>query len=222
MSYTAGDLKADVAAYAKRDISTLWPGILKRTNARIGRDLRDGTLEAQIGLDPLPAPLYILILGTGDTIQIRGGNATLPEDFAGVRQVYYNGTSGYRTLSVLGPSSLNSMTTESTAVGYSIFGDQLQIQGGIDAGSAVILEYYRKPTLANDSDTDASLDAHPQLWLMAALMDLAVFSEDTATDQAWSARYAEELERVNTQHRVARMATSGLVMAGNTGAPVWL
>jgi len=126
---------------------------------RIGRELKSSENEAAIVLQPTE------------------NNFDVPADFSTIRSLQVAASGGPHTLTSLDLHTINQWAqTGGTPQRYVIATRKIQVRPFLAADFTLF--YYQRPALPTDTSENAVLDAWPNLYLYATLIELNVFSQD--------------------------------------------
>lgn len=137
------------------------------------------------------------------------GFISLPPDFIELRNIqttYY----GSLALQYLSPAQLDDYgrSLKSGPVQfYTIMDNQLQLLPAPQADSEAVMEifYYAKQApFSQNADTSPVLDAYPNLYLYATMVEAMPFFENAAGSQRWDQMYTELRNTLNTRAQAAR------------------
>lgn len=190
-----GVLKSDTADYLHRsDLSTQIVKFIEKARLRIARDLRVLELEEAATLS---GP-------TDDTFD-------LPADFMELRRAYSNGV----PLRAVNPHELQYWTASGSPQVYTIQGRTLVAPG---AEQVDIWYFKAEAALSSDSTEHPTMAAHPQIWQAAALVEAALFTNDTELLAMWASIYDAEVAAANRKAERARQGTAPAVIASDSYA----
>ena len=123
----------------------------------------------------------------------------LPDDFGEVFSVVFQNVRGPRTLESAGIHGINEIPT--TGQPPSIY--QIQ-QGQLDvrprAPGEYVMTYFQIPELDADNISNAVLDAYPNLYLHAALIELHIWAQDIEMARGEMEIFNGELGDANRAH----------------------
>lgn len=159
-----------VAETVRPDKAADLPNFLLLAEARIARELR------------------CVEMGATDTLTLTGNAADLPEDFLGLRSAYDD--IGALNQVGLGEWRLKQQQQRSFAIA-----SPRKILARV---SSLTIDYFARPAaLAADGDTNAILEAHPDLYV--ALLSFYVFksTQDLELMQTAESVYADARDRLN-------------------------
>ena len=195
MDYTA--FQALVASYAHRtDLTAVIPTFIEHGRIRMCDDLR------------------VAEMVVSETLTLTGGIGTLNAETVAIR-------------SVQGPTQpllvadLDIVTTATVESVYAIVGLEVWAPG---CGTVDVITYRRPLTLVGDGGTGtrAVLTSYPNVWLFAALTELAVYVQDYQLEQAMQARMDAEIQRANARAnriKFPRAITSDSYVNVTAGGP---
>lgn len=176
---TYSDLQTAVASWCHNDdpaFTALVPDFIRLAEARFNRALRVRAMEATLA-----------------TTALASGAASLPVSFLAFKELRYDGSPRY----ALEPRPLEwirNQPDEATAPKYfAVSGTQVVCWP--QSGSVKGTYYTSIPALASSS-TNWLLTAHPDLYLFAALVESALFTQDDARIPLWAEKAARLLESV--------------------------
>ncbi len=145
---------------------------------RIGRELKSSENEAAVVLQPTE------------------NNFDVPTDFATIRSLQVAANGGPFTLTSLDLHSINQWSqTGGTPQRYVIATRKIQVRPF--AASDFTLFYYQRPALPTDQSENAVLDAWPNVYLYAALIELNIFTQDTEQLQVNISAFDLEVKQIN-------------------------
>lgn len=190
MSYTYADLKEEVAAYPHRtDLSLRIPRFIDKARSRIGRDVRALANLLTVSLTGFVASRIALPADYAQKRRLSDLGNTLELTEVPPQQV-----AAYMPGSFLG---LGSPTV------YAITDLTLWVPGASDT-QTYELEYWAVPhELVNDADVSFGMTEWPQIWLNAALLESAFFSQDWDMHSKLLDLYAVEVGRLNASTQAA-------------------
>jgi len=126
---------------------------------RIGRELKSSENEVSLLMQPTD------------------NDFDVPADFSTIRGIQFHGNEGPHTLTSLDLHTINQWRqTGGTPQRYLITARKIQVRPFV-AGDFDLF-YYQKPALPLDTSENAVLDAWPNLYLYASLIELNVFAQD--------------------------------------------
>ena len=179
-------LRTDIKSYFHRSDSAFDAACLKfiaNATRRLNRDLR------------------VQEMVTEDTVTLASARADLPTDFLEMRTVWRTANSGLPVmLTAVGFHDLPWYGTQGNTLVYALFGDQ--IWGVPDNDQTLNLVYYKKlAELTGASSTNDILDNYRHLYLSAAMMDAARWTQDPELFSQNAETYAAELRQANDRAR---------------------
>lgn len=194
-----GDFKTLLASYLHRsDLTSMLPTFVEHGRLRMSQELRVQEME------------------TYATVTLTSGVGALSSDLVAIRHVQ-------------GPTrrlewvNLDNLLTVSTESAYTVVGLDIRAPGC----ATVDVYYWERPqTLvgAADSATRTVLSLYTQLWLYAALVEAAIYTQDPELEQSWQTRLDAEITRANNLASRVRHGSrpvlndAGInVMAGGSG-----
>ena len=188
------ELKAELADWSNRsDLTTQIPQFIASAERRFNRKLRVPEMEDVVSATTLAATI------------------TLPGNFLAVRALYLN-TDPKVVLEPMSPGDLRnrySAAATGQPQNYALqSGNELVFGPAPDSEYAIILNYWEKiPALGSTQATNWLLDAHPDLYRAASLVELYLFMKDESAAAIWEARTETLIEELNALAR--RKATGG-------------
>lgn len=186
-------LSAAVSAYMHRsDLTAVMDTFIGFATKRLSRDLRAAENEIStvltVNSDPMPLPL----------------------DFKKMRQISYAGGGGQIALR---SASLSQIARYSAAGGgaafYAVTGRHLLVAPP-RFGDFNITYFAALPALVDDADSSDVLQAYPNLYLYACLMESFVYAQDTDGYLLAKQNYEQELKETNIS---AEQGRAGAAMA---------
>lgn len=178
---TRADLEALIATYMHRsDLGGLIPGFIARATRVIGRDLHS------------QANLTVLTFGITQAVM------DLPLDYRGMRTVNAQADRGPRPLQAVSPTQIAKYQSAGGGMPafYAISGLSI-IVAPFTAGD-LTLEYWNQPAaLINGTSTNKVLDAYPDLYLYASLVEAGLFVRQPETVKVFAAAFNSDLFEIN-------------------------
>ncbi len=183
MNYT--NLQAAVVDYLHRsDISTGSPtkcqDFIERARVRIGRELR--SLEQEV---------------SGTVSSFTASVGALPTDFLEMIKVEVNGVG----LRAVNHHEMQYWADNASPEVYAIYNRNLFCPG---ATSATILYYRQEAALSSGATEHATMSAHPQLWIYAAVREGAIWTHDLELAQVMDQAFKDEVAQINSAARMGR------------------
>lgn len=187
MNYTA--LQADIAAYLHRtDLTTPIQGFIEKARLRIARDLRSLEQEQTTTL-------------TGPTADV----FTLPATLMELRRVEADGV----PLRSVNPHELAYWLDAESPQVYSVRGRYLTAPG---ATTVDIWYFATEAALVSGSTEHPTMAAHPQVWMLASLLEAGLYTRDWELMDRCTAQYAAEVTEINKRAEKARQGTGPAVV----------
>lgn len=177
-----GDLKTQVALFLHRsDLTTIIPDFIEYGRIRL--------------FDQLSVPEML----QRSTLSLTSGEGALSQDLVGIRTVYDAANS----------IPLNQVSLDIVRV-YSGGAFAVQGQTLVAPGySELEVIWYERPLTfvgAADSATRTLLDAYPQLWLQAAMVEGFIYLDDAEGEQKARARLDAEVQAANARANKSQFA----------------
>jgi hypothetical protein len=178
---TYEDLQAAVLSWTHREgdstIAAIVPDCIRLAEVRMNRVLRVSAMEADF-----------------PTTALVNGAASLPTGFLAFKEVRYVGDANY----TLQPKPLEWIRAQTTNTGsaasyFALTGSQIVCWP--ESGSIRGTYYTEIPALA-DNSTNWLLTAHPDLYLFAALTELALWMVDDSRIPLWAEKASALLDAV--------------------------
>lgn len=189
--------RGELRAYIKTDshrttlADELVNGFIRRAEGLIARKLLSTEAEASATLD--------------EDDRVDGGVYTLPSGVLELRRVLYDG----RPLEQRSPAALQDFRRLSRPVGYALLGTVVEFAGVPPADAELQLDYYgRLATLEGDSDTNALLTAHEDVYVHAAKMYLYQYTQDRELAADELSAFLEAVDDLNAQARARNNAAA--------------
>lgn len=191
---TLGGLKASVAGWIKRsDLTSQIPDFITLAEARIAREFR---LSQQ--------------LTTTDLATVAGSpSVTLPTDWL---ETLSAEVVGYGTLDPTPTDAGQSTWSADTGrpLQMSPRGQSLFLYPTPDGSYTVRLTYFKRFTLASDSDTNWLLTNHPGVYLYAALCEAEPYVLNDTRTATWEAKFKIERDGLRAADQAARFSGATL------------
>lgn len=185
-----GELETLIAQYMHRnDLTANIPGFIDMATQRIGRTLRSQINEVSLtlGMTANPTPL--------------------PDDFRGMRTVLSEQDRGPNPLRAVSPTQLARASSIGTPAFYAVAGKTITVQP-FTAGN-LLIDYWAEPAaLTTPSSTNSVLTEYPYLYLYAALVEAAIFVDDTQKAGDMAGVFNNEISEVN---QMSADANSGAI-----------
>jgi hypothetical protein len=189
---TRAELAQLVADYLHRDdMGGIIPKFIDLATVRLGRDLTSLENEAQATISATANPI------------------DLPADFKSIRELTYGNGSNPIYLQSVGRSRIHRYGS-GKPIAYSITGLKATI-GPFSAGDYGIIYYQEPAALTSNSSTNAVLEAHPQLYLYATLLEAHTYTQDFELRAQALSTYQGELAGVNSKANAGRMGAAAAV-----------
>jgi hypothetical protein len=170
-----GILKNDVRDYLHRtDLATQIPFFIEKARVRIGRDLR--SLEQEL---------------TGTLTSPVDDVFALPVLCQEVRRVENEDGTPLRSVS---PHELSYWASYGSPAVYCVRGREITIPS---ATSVTIWYITQEATLVLDATEHPTMAAHPQVWLLASLMEAGYFLQDWELVDRTRDQYVAEVTEIN-------------------------
>ena len=188
------ELKAELADWANRtDLTTQIPSFIATAERRFNRMLRTPEMEEVVAATTSAATI------------------TLPADFLAVRALYLD-ADPIVVLEPMTPGELRGRYAAATTglpQNYALqSGNELLFGPAPDAEHAIVLNYWKKiPALGAAQPSNWLLDAHPDLYRAATLVELHLFLKDERAAAIWEERTRALVEELNALGR--RKAAGG-------------
>jgi len=178
------ELKAELADWANRtDLTTQIPSFIASAERRFNRMLRTPEMEEVVAATTSAATI------------------TLPANFLAVRALYID-ADPREVLEPMTPGELRNRYA-AAATGrpqnYALqSGNELVLGPAPDGDHAIVLNYWEKiPALGGAQESNWLLDAHPDLYRAAALVELHLFLKDERAAAIWEERTRMLIEELN-------------------------
>lgn len=137
---------------------------------------------------------------------------SLPDDYAGMRDIQYNDASPLVTHSVaqynyLSPEQMNDRRGSpfNGENYYTVIADQLHIFPCQDTGGTLEMVYYQKVPNLNSTDTNNWMsDSHPDIYLAGMVAEIEIFAKNYEAGELWYTRMTtmiQELENSDNEER---------------------
>lgn len=188
------ELKANIADWLDRtDLTTQIPEFIGYAERRFNRLLRMPEMEESV------------------TASTSGATVTLPTDFLSMKSLYINGDSNLILLRQLGLDALR-RAFDGEETGTPEFfalqsATELVLAPAPDASVTYIMNYYQKiPQLGSGQATNWLLDAHPDLYVAASMVEAFVFLRDSEGMGIWEGRTNAKLDEIMTLGRRKALA----------------
>lgn len=134
----------------------------------------------------------------GETDRSSGPIYSLPTDFLGARAVTGTRSSAGYMLKPVAIAELYSYGLSGTPQVYSIYGDLIEFRASPAVNTDFTLIYYARPAIFSaDGDTNDLLNAYPNLYLKAAMVELHNFLQDVELAQDMANSYISDVNQVN-------------------------
>ena len=177
------DLLASVAGWANRtDLTAIIPDFVALAEARIARDLRLRRQVTNAAISTVAATQSI----------------ALPTGFLEIENIGLSSTSPPMNLSVVTPEILDRMYPPGFNAGqpvvYTILGDTLLFGPTPDAVYTVSVDYYKRFDALTVTATNWLLTNYPMVYLAGAMVEAALYLQDTDKVALWDARYRAEVK----------------------------
>lgn len=144
---------------------------------------------------------------TTATLTVTAGVASLPSDYRGMRNVYWDGDYN-RPLTYLTPDKFDAMIlTSSLPNFYTIKGTNIYFGSTLD-GSAVLNYMATFTGLSGSNATNAIITKYPDAYLHGTMMQLFIFARDTANAQTRQAAYEQAIDRIISDNNQRKYGAS--------------
>lgn len=184
------ELRTLFEQYNKRtDLTDQFDGFLLMVESRISTMTRLQENNNQVLLDTSADPIV------------------LPDDFMAVRSISYPQGNAVKYLRAAGWHTIEQFAKAGAyAWWYAIDGLNLIIRPF--AGKEFTMSYFAKvPPLIEDTDTNATLNGWPQMYLYGLLAEASRFVQDTETEQAHEQQFLAEIARADNYANEQRWST---------------
>jgi hypothetical protein len=180
-----GELKAAIASFAHRtDLANAMDLIVGLATSRIAKDLRSMAMEYR----------------SRDTIT--SAFHPTPNDYIELRNLHIEANGNRYRLNYLPPEQIDyeyGGAASGMPKAFTIFDSQIEFRPAPDTSYDVEIYYFAKPNdLEIDTDTNVALTNHPEVYLYACLMEVAIYLEDDNLLQKWGILYDREIAKVNS------------------------
>lgn len=203
MAVTIGDVKQAVVDYMHEQFSDpLLNMFVDSARVRINRDLR--VREQIVRTSFTPA----------------GNPEPLPADFLELREVFFSDGAQRVSVQLVSRKELaryaNPNSSNRTRFA-SIDGKEIEFMPPGTGREFTIIYYVGQPQVQSDTDTGLTLDNYFPIWISAALIEAANYTQDDALEEKHLQKYTSEVEQANSQ---AADAESGAALM-MTGSSSW-
>tara|TARA_R110002012_G_scaffold148639_6_gene307558 strand:+ start:229 stop:837 length:609 start_codon:yes stop_codon:yes gene_type:complete len=201
MITTYDELKSSIADWLIRgDLTAVIPSFIQFAEADMSRKLITRNSEAY-GL-----------LTTGN------GQATVPTDFAGIRNIEVRGQNG--SLTYAPPDFFDGFEERvDTAQYYTIQGNNILLYPAPPDGTVLEIRYRTLvPTLSDTRATNWILDRHPDIYLYGSLIHSAGYLDDDSRMPMWVSLYAAAIKSANDNDMTETLGST-LQMISAEGNP---
>lgn len=194
------DLSADVTSYSPAQLDSVIKRAIEYSTATIQRDL----MALNNGHKSMEA--------INNSLSTTGGVETLalPTDFLSARAFMTTGAP-YRVLEFKDPNSLFQTypnTTTGQPVAYTLIAGVAYLRPIPDGAYTTRLIYNQAiPALTASNTSNWVLASHPDLYIAAGMVELALYLENETSAAIWKARYDEQLNRLMGNDKASRWAT---------------
>jgi hypothetical protein len=192
---TYAQLQADIAAYMHReDLTAVLPTFIALGEARIYRDLRVPEMHTEA------------------TLNTTDGVASLPVRYLDMRDISYNpGNTGSIALTSVGRHGIARVRGRNgKPIVYSILGNTVEIRPADDTAD-FFLQFWQAPEPLATVDTNPVIDRYPYLYLYAALIEAAVYTQDSELAQGYTAKYQQDMIITNAESDLTRFGESPMM-----------
>lgn len=194
------DLSADVTTFSPAQIDSAIKRAIDYGTRTIQRDL----MALNGGHKSMEA------ISNSLTTTASGETVTLPTDFLSARAFMTTGTP-YRVLEFKDPNSLFQQypnTTTGQPVAYTLIAGTAYLRPIPDGVYTLRLIYNQTiPALTSSNTSNWILASHPDLYVAAGMLELAIYLENETSAAIWKARYDEHLNRLMGNDKASRWAT---------------
>jgi len=191
---TYGELQAAIVTRSHRsDVTSLVPDFITLAEARLNRTPRLRTMETEASL--------------ACTVGVR--TIALPADYESPVACWLVDTDR-EPLSPRLPQDLEITTDDGCPQRWAIDGANIAFDCPADQAYPVILRYLARFALSGSDSTNWLLTNNPDVYLYAALCELAMHIEDEKKLARWEARFSQalsEVRRVQSRQRPAILTT---------------
>ena len=196
---TYTDVLASVAGWLNRtDLTAMLPDFVALAESRIARDLRVRRQVANAGL---------LTVANSQSV-------TLPAGFLEIENIGLSSTSPQAPLTVVTPEILDRRYPASFNNGqpvvYTVMGDSIMLGPTPDAVYTVSVDYYKRWDALAVTPTNWLLTNYPMVYLSAALVEGALYLQDTDKVALWDARYRAEARSLQDTDDTAVHSGAGM------------
>jgi hypothetical protein len=171
--------------------------------AQIGRDASN--LAYTLAQADIAKKLKLLEMETTVTLTA-SESVDLPSDFGGVIDVYLDRSPRI----ALSPTTRQTQNMSFQASGipctYAISGTTLLLMPSPSAADDLVLTYWAKPLLVDDTDENAILDNYPDLYVYGVLTHHAGLIRDLQAAQGWAQGYNVAIEDARSHDSIVRMS----------------
>lgn len=180
------ELQTSAASFAHRsDLTSIMPDLI-----RLAEDVIYGDLDSRQQ-------------DTNSTLTCVANTETvaLPSDFMSFRSLSVSSTSRHETVEYVSPTQYSQEFqydyTGSPRV-YTVVGSNIYLQPIPDSAYTLKAVYEAKLTnLSASNTTNWLLTSYPSAYLYATLMQVAIYTKDTAAFSEWSKLYGKVIEGIN-------------------------
>lgn len=184
-------LRADTNIVGKIDL------FIGLAESDMNRELRTSEMEVEI------------------TDTITGGYIDIPSDLLQIRNIRSQYPNGDHSLRLVTPEIM-SRAAHSGASGpatfYSVQNNQIQLAPGVEDNEIDLLYYQRIPALTDTNTTNWVITNWPLLYWYGCLSKAWEYREDDSQEAKYSARFAEEVRRVQLADNAKRWIGQSIQM----------
>ena len=201
MTDTYASLQSSIADWLiRQDLGDVIPSFIRLSEADMTRKLNTRRSESY-GL-----------------LAVVSGQAGLPDDFAGMRNIEVRGQTG--SLTYAPPDFFDGFEERvDTPQYYTIQGDNILIYPAPPDDTVLEIRYRtRIPALSDESPTNWVLDRHPDIYLYGSLIHSAGYLDDDTRMPMWVSLYSAAIKSAN-QNDMTETLGSTLQMISAEGNP---
>lgn len=171
---------------------------IRVAESRLNRVLRVGGMETRASISTVADQSYYL----------------LPDDFGGIRDIELRAEVGGTTSATLlyaSPEQMNNYRATGDIVGYyTIIANQLQINPMSDGFTLEVIYYRRIPNLTLTAPTNWLSNLHPDIYIMAVLVEISTFTKDADAIMVFSGRFDDALAAIINSDSIDRWSGTSL------------